>query len=211
MLAQPTKCLDKSYIRHIINIVGKIGGIRMEKTIDPRIVRTRRLIMDAFMQLAIEKEFKDITIKDITSRATVNRATFYYHFLDKYDLLEKVLSEDVLKEVLKNVGAQEALSEGSLHTILLSLISFQTGLATQCSRSYEAFTPKIETIVKQELGRIFRELLKGNYPNWTDEKYDLQSIMISWTLYGISMKYVQHHEQPTKDVIQSVFKALLHD
>ncbi len=184
-------------------------GNTLEKTIDPRIVRTRRLIMDAFLQLAIEKEFKDITVKDITSRATVNRATFYYHFYDKYDLLEKALREEVLTEVLKNVGEQEVLSEACLHTILLSLISFQTSLATQCSRSYEAFTPKIETIVKQELSRIFRELLKEAYPNWTDEKLEVQSIMISWTLYGISMIYVQNTEQPTKDVIQSIFKALL--
>ncbi|MEK5419015.1 TetR family transcriptional regulator [Paenibacillus odorifer] len=183
----------------------------MEKTIDPRILRTKRLIMDAFMQLAIEKDFKDITIKDITSRATVNRATLYYHFYDKYDLLEKVLSEDVLKEVLKNVGSHEALSERSLKNILLSLISFQRGLASQCSRSYEAFTPKIETIVKQELGRIFCELLKGEHPTWADEKINLHSIMISWTLYGISTEYVKNGEQPTEDVVESIFKALLLD
>lgn len=52
----------------------------MEKTVDPRFLRTRKLIMEAFMELVIEKEFKSITIKDITQRATVNRATFYYHF-----------------------------------------------------------------------------------------------------------------------------------
>ena len=183
----------------------------MGKTIDPRIVRTRRLIMDAFMQLAIEKDFKDITIKDITSRATVNRATFYYHFYDKYDLLEKVLSEDVLKEIVKNVSSHEALSDRSLKNILLSLIGFQIGLANQCSRSYEAFTPKIETIIKEELGRVFRELLKRKHPTWSDEKLDLQSIMISWTLYGISTRYVQNNEQPSEDVIESVLKALLID
>jgi AcrR family transcriptional regulator len=60
-----------------------------EKT-DPRILRTRKLIMDSFITLSGEKEFKDITIKDITTEAMVNRATFYYHFEDKYDLLEKV-------------------------------------------------------------------------------------------------------------------------
>lgn len=29
----------------------------------------------------------------------------------------------------------------------------------------EAFTPKIETIVKEELGRAFRDLLKRDYPD----------------------------------------------
>ena len=119
----------------------------MEKKEDPRFIRTRKLIMEAFMSLVLEKEFKDITIKDITQRATINRATFYYHFFDKYDLLDTVISEDVLKEVLKDVTSHESLTPEVLTDIFFSLLSFQGGLANQCSRSYEAFTPKIETIV----------------------------------------------------------------
>jgi AcrR family transcriptional regulator len=38
--------------------------------------------MDSFIDLSSKKEFKDITIKDITSEAMINRATFYYHFED---------------------------------------------------------------------------------------------------------------------------------
>ncbi|WP_254052700.1 hypothetical protein [Bacillus sp. V59.32b] len=41
----------------------------MEKQIDPRILRTRKLIMDAFIELSMKKDFKDITIKDITTTA----------------------------------------------------------------------------------------------------------------------------------------------
>ena len=63
---------------------------------DPRVLRTRKLIMDSFMELSGKKEFKDITVKDITTEAMINRATFYYHFEDIYDLLEKVLSEVLL-------------------------------------------------------------------------------------------------------------------
>ena len=63
---------------------------------DPRVLRTRKLIMDSFIELSGKKEFKDITIKDITTEAMINRATFYYHFEDIYDLLEKVLSEVLL-------------------------------------------------------------------------------------------------------------------
>ena len=52
--------------------------------------------MESFIELSGKKDFKDITIKDITTEAMINRATFYYHFEDKYDLLEKVLSEVLL-------------------------------------------------------------------------------------------------------------------
>lgn len=181
----------------------------MEKTIDPRILRTRQLIMDAFMQLVIEKDFKDMTIKDITERATVNRSTFYYHFLDKYDLLEKVLAEDVLNGVLTNVKAQDALTPESMTNIFKSILKFHLGLRNQCSRSYEAFTPKIETIVKEELERIFNQLLKEQYPDWPIEKIELKSIMLSWSLYGMSTKYVKSGGTPTEETIRELFEKMV--
>ena len=52
--------------------------------------------MDSFIELSSSKEFKDITVKDITEEAMINRATFYYHFEDIYDLLEKALSDVLL-------------------------------------------------------------------------------------------------------------------
>ncbi|MDP1418891.1 TetR family transcriptional regulator [Peribacillus simplex] len=180
----------------------------MEKKLDPRFLRTRKLIMEAFMELVIEKNFKDITIKDITQRATVNRATFYYHFFDKYDLLETVISEDVLQGVLKDVTSHEALTPEVLNNIFFSLLSFQSGLANQCSRSYEAFTPKIETIVKEELGRAFKDLLKQKYPTWPDEKVELHSIMISWSLYGMSTKYVKTGDRPSEELMKETFALL---
>lgn len=181
----------------------------MEKPTDPRILRTRQLIMDAFMQLTIEKDFKNITIKDITTRATVNRATFYYHFLDKYDLLEKLLKEDVLKGVLTNVDSHQSLTSTSLKNIFTSILQFQRGLANRCARSYEAFTPKIETIVKDELARIFRDFLKEQHPDWPFEHVDLQSIVLSWSLYGLSTKYVRTTEDPSEEFIQNVFENLM--
>ena len=181
----------------------------MEKTLDPRFLRTRKLIMEAFMELVIEKDFKDITIKDITQRATINRATFYYHFFDKYDLMESVLSEDVLQGVLKNVTSHDALTSEILNEIFFSLLSFQNGLASQCSRSYEAFTPKIETIVKEELGRAFKGLLKQKYPTWSNEKVELHSIMISWSLYGMSTQYVKNGETPSEEIMKETFITLL--
>lgn len=66
---------------------------------DPRAVRTKNLIKESFVQLLEEKDFKYITIKDITTKATINRATFYAHYLDKYILLEELVI-DCFEEML---------------------------------------------------------------------------------------------------------------
>ena len=72
------------------------------KSIDPRIVRTKQLLVDAFLKISREKKLSQITVKDITDIATLNRATFYAHFTDKEDLLDYTLSVTILKDLNDN-------------------------------------------------------------------------------------------------------------
>ena len=71
-----------------------------------------------FIELSGKKEFKDITIKDITTEAMINRATFYYHFEDIYDLLEKVLSEVLLVNLDYDVYQHNELHEEAFVQLL---------------------------------------------------------------------------------------------
>ncbi len=65
---------------------------------DRRILKTRSVIKESLTSLMKEKSFDKITIKDITDKANINRATFYLHYMDKYDLLEKS-QNDILNEI----------------------------------------------------------------------------------------------------------------
>jgi AcrR family transcriptional regulator len=60
---------------------------------DLRIRRTKKLLQEAMIALTVEKGFSNISVRDITERAMVNRSTFYRHYLDKYDLLDQYLNE----------------------------------------------------------------------------------------------------------------------
>ena len=62
--------------------------------LDPRVTRTRKLIRDALASLLAEKNFESISVQDIAGRATVNRATFYAHFTDKFALLDAMIRAD---------------------------------------------------------------------------------------------------------------------
>lgn len=61
--------------------------------VDLRIVRTKGAIRDALTELIEEKGFEAITVKDITTKANINRGTFYLHYQDKYDLMKKCQEE----------------------------------------------------------------------------------------------------------------------
>ena len=65
--------------------------------LDPRIRRTRQLLHDALRRLLEEKEFDKVTIQDITEAATLNRATFYAHYPDKFALLGELIRVNFLE------------------------------------------------------------------------------------------------------------------
>jgi AcrR family transcriptional regulator len=180
----------------------------MEKQIDPRILRTRKLIMDAFIELTKKTDFNHITIGDITSAATVNRATFYNHFFDKYDLLEKVLRESVMREVLQEVSMHEVINEETIKSIFISIIKFHTSVGNQCQRSYEAFTPQIETIFKKELQAFFSEWAGRQSSNQNRIELETFAVMLSWSLYGAAMYWMQNRSTQPEDYVKKILHKL---
>ena len=61
----------------------------VKKKIDRRPHRTKRRLSNALVELIKEKRFDDITVQNVIDRADVGRSTFYTHFRDKEDLLQK--------------------------------------------------------------------------------------------------------------------------
>lgn len=57
---------------------------------DKRIEKTKLLIKKTFLDLAKTTDINKITVKAICDRANINRGTFYYHYLDVIDLIEKL-------------------------------------------------------------------------------------------------------------------------
>ncbi|MEC0125003.1 TetR/AcrR family transcriptional regulator [Paenibacillus pabuli] len=60
---------------------------------DPRILRTRQLIRDAFVDLLQEMDIEKLSVNRIAERATINRVTFYLHYRDITDMMEKMADE----------------------------------------------------------------------------------------------------------------------
>lgn len=75
----------------------KEGHSLRDSNLDLRVVRTKTAIRNALVELIEEKGFDAITVKDITTKANINRGTFYAHYQDKFDLMTKC-QEDIMYE-----------------------------------------------------------------------------------------------------------------
>src|SRR5215213_4059595 len=100
--------------------------------IDPRVTRTRKLLLDAFMSIMAEKSFDDITVQDIAARATVNRATFYAHFVDKYALVDELIREGFTQMLQQRMTTRALNIEEHLRRLILTVCDYWTALHAHC-------------------------------------------------------------------------------
>lgn len=67
-------------------------------TLQKRNTSTKKEIRKAFIDLLNSKGFENLTVSDIARISEINRGTFYLHYVDKYDLMEK-LEMDVIYDL----------------------------------------------------------------------------------------------------------------
>lgn len=151
---------------------------------DPRANRTRQLIIEAFNQLISTRDFNQISVKDITSLATINRATFYAHFIDKYELLDYVITQNITDALKRQLNYIHELDEKTVFDMLTAIADVHDSMHTRCRRGYNAFTQMIEDKLKEQLNSLILSRM--------DNKNTLSATMFSWALYG---SYAQWDQQ----------------
>lgn len=90
--------------------------------IDLRVIKSKEAIYNAFIDLLEEKGFDTITVKDVTTRARINRGTFYTYYLDKYDLMEKC-ELDFIKG-LSDLGTSNVSTEDVTPQLLICIFEY---------------------------------------------------------------------------------------
>ena len=69
---------------------------------DIRVVKTIEGIYESFLLCLEEVGFQNITVKNLTEKARINRSTFYAHFTDKYDLRDKYM-DGMLRDYVRSL------------------------------------------------------------------------------------------------------------
>ncbi|MEB6060460.1 TetR/AcrR family transcriptional regulator [Staphylococcus pseudoxylosus] len=177
--------------------------------VDPRITRTKKLLMDAFRAIAKEKKLQSITVKDITDRATVNRATFYAHFYDKYDIMDYTLSETLLKNLNDSLNVSTELNEETLCKSFITITSYIQETHNECKLNSEAYGQVVEKRVKEELEDIFLTLLVHQHVNENRETLATTARFLSWGLYGTAKHWFHTSQLPAQTYIKQALPFLM--
>jgi AcrR family transcriptional regulator len=115
-------------------LVKDSNGTAKER-VDPRVKRTRELIVRAFNELVAQKGHSGLTVQEIAERATINRATFYAHFTDRYELFDYVISEAFREELGRRLPDSPGPSKENLKALVVAACDYLAGLNMACSRT----------------------------------------------------------------------------
>src|ERR1035438_4828371 len=124
-------------------------------TTDPRILRSRRMLMDALAKLLMKKEFEDISVQEIADDATLNRATFYLHYPDKNALLQAMTGVR-FRDLIERRSITFTDCNGALRAIALGVCDYlaeSTGCPSQLARIplEGSIIPVVEDMFKEGL------------------------------------------------------------
>lgn len=157
---------------------------------DPRVLRTRQLIRTAFRDLLQRKGFDAITIKDIAQEATINRATFYAHFEDKYALLDEVTEMAFYERIPELVVNAEEFTDDICDQLIIMthqyIIDFYRICRIDSNPMAKPVDDKIKKMLQQTIEIIF---LKGN----TRHKVDTHHIKIMAAMTGSAIYGAAHY------------------
>ncbi len=185
---------------------------------DRRIRRTQRLLKDSLIELMEQKEFKNISVKDITELADLNRGTFYLHYTDTYHLLRE-LEADVLQDFQQMITSYtNNFQRGTLLPILTPVIDYIEENTALCKVLFEntistGFYDRFRNLVHENGGETIRALYPRADQNATDSffefiTYGLIGMIRQWHNSGKKLSKAQFAQMADKAIMGAAQRML---
>jgi AcrR family transcriptional regulator len=176
---------------------------------DPRIRRTRQLLQSALKRLMETKSFDEISVQDITEAATVNRATFYDHYTDKFALLEAMVAGGFHQLLHDRNVTFDGSCPSAVGAIVLAACDYLTlsHAGGDCERQ-SAFEPLVDAAM---VGAVQRILLQG-MPSASRSALPTEVIAAaaSWAICGaVKQWFSLPHRPPAEEIIAPVLELVL--
>jgi AcrR family transcriptional regulator len=170
-----------------------LSNPKEEEKLDPRVKRTRSLILRSFESLLAEKGFETISVQDVTDKAEVNRATFYAHFHDKYELLDYSISQMFRQEIEKRTLDACHYTPDNLRNLILAVCDFLAGMHSECAQPHQQFESLTEGTIKNILFELLSHWLKQT---GTKISTDIPATVATWAIYGLASHYSHMKKRP---------------
>jgi AcrR family transcriptional regulator len=178
---------------------------------DPRMRRTRQLLQGALRNLMQNKSFDEIAVQDIAEAATVNRATFYDHYTDKYALLEAMVAGGFHQLLHERNVSYDGTCTSAASAIILATCDYLAqshGDGAECRR-HSVFEPLVEAALTSAIRRV---LIAGipKSGSASSPPPEMIATAASWAIYGAVKEWFNTPDRlPAEEVVPFVMQLIV--
>jgi AcrR family transcriptional regulator len=173
--------------------------------------RTRLLLQGALRTLLHAKSFDQISVQDITDEATVNRATFYDHYTDKFALLEAMLAGGFHRLLEQRKVSYDGSCPGAARAIILAACEFITECEEERPRQPEqgAFEPLVDAAIVRAIRRVLLGGVRSS-PDRVAASSELIAAAASGAIYGAIREWsLTPNRPPAEEIVPLVLQLVL--
>ena len=161
---------------------------------DLRQQRTRRSVVNAFLALRSEKPIEKITVRELTERAEIHKATFYLHYHDIYELSEE-LEWEIIDDILRGLSDPAELltdPERFNEELYCLLMAHESLLSILFSGSRAG-------MLAVRLEKRLKDYIFERHP---DFRNDLEkNVILTYLIHGAYHAYMQYRDADSKQVL----------
>lgn len=181
-----------------------------EKKEDRRVRRTRKLLTQALTELMQQKQIKEISVRELTERADMNRGTFYLYYKDIFDMLEQI--EDEMFQQLNAIVALHENEDVTRQTmpILKDLFHFIQDHQEMCRL---LLSPNGDMSFLHRLNEVVREKCLHFYqvaePNGTEGDFDYRYSFMVFGCAGVIRAWVNRNCPESPDSMAEIVNRMI--
>lgn len=160
---------------------------------DRRARRSRKLLKESLLELMKRKTFTDISVRDVTDAADMNRGTFYLHYSGTTELLQSV-ETDLLSELQALVDAhmQETVAVGSVAPVFEPVLDFLVEHRETCtvlfgSSEASGFFQALQQLVHENGALLVKTWFYPEDPRLTDYLLNF----LAWGFIGLLSEWFE--------------------
>jgi probable dihydroxyacetone kinase regulator len=159
----------------------------------PCAIKTKKKLAGALKELMKTTTFDKITVSDITEKCDVHRQTFYYHFQDRYELLDWIFKNEIIDPFITDFSFENMYDKFNnlFETMLSSKKFYQNALKT----NGDDLTRYISRIASEQFKNIIAIISKEakKYNAIKDDNmllgeffgYGITGVVINWAIKGM--------------------------